>query len=323
MIFEEQISRKPDLYPFTQELIKSIQDSHWTVREFTFQSDIQDFKVKLTEQEKQIIIRALSTIGQLEIQVKKFWAKIGENLPHSSINDMGYIFSANEVVHGDAYEKLLEVLGLEDTFEDILKLDIIKGRVSYLKKHIHKFHNDNKKQFVYSLILFSLFVENIALFSQFYTIGFFGRYKNLLKDTNKQIEYTSREEMLHFSAGAKIINVIRKEYPELFDKELEDKILYESEQAVKYECEIIDWIVNGYKHEKLNSELLKEFIKNRLNESLELIGYKKIFEVDKSIIDKTDWFNEQVLGNNMSDFFHSRPTEYSKGGKNFSAEELF
>lgn len=152
---------------------------------------------------------------------------------------------------------------------------------------------------------------------------FFGRYKNVLKDTNKQVEYTSREEDLHFKAGAKIINVIRKEYPELFDKELEDKILHESEQAVKYECEIIDWILNGYQHEKLNSELLKEFIKNRLNDSLQQIGYKKIFNVDKEIIKKTDWFDEQVLGNNHTDFFSSKPTEYSKGGQSFNGEDLF
>ena len=323
MIFEEQVSRKPDLYPFTQDFIKSVQDSHWTVREFTFQSDVQDVKVKLTEEERQIIIRALSTIGQLEISVKRFWGKLGENLPHPSMSDMGFIFAANEVVHGDAYERLLEVLGLNDSFDDILKLDIIKGRVNYLKKHLHKFHENNKKQFIYSLILFSLFVENISLFSQFYTIMFFGRYKNLLKDTNKQVEYTSREEDLHFKAGAKIINVIRKEYPELFDKELEDKILHESEQAVKYECEIIDWILNGYQHEKLNSELLKEFIKNRLNDSLKEIGYKKIFKVNKEIINKTDWFDEQLLGNNHTDFFNSRPSEYQKGGQSFNGEDLF
>jgi ribonucleoside-diphosphate reductase beta chain len=228
-----------------------------------------------------------------------------------------------EVIHGDAYERLLEVLGLETAFDDILKLDIIKGRVNYLRKHLHKFHSDNKKQFIYSIILFTLFVENIALFSQFYIINWFGRYKNLLKDTNKQVEYTSREENLHAIVGIKIINTIRSEYPELFDKELEAKVMYESEQAVKYECEIIDWIINGLETEKLNSPLLKNFIKNRMNESLVSIGYKKIFEVDQELISKTDWFDEQLHGNNMTDFFFARPTEYSKNSQCFDESELF
>jgi ribonucleoside-diphosphate reductase beta chain len=323
MIFDEQISRKPDNYPWTQDFIEAMHNGFWTHREFNFSSDVQDFRVNLTEQQKQIIIRALSTIGQLEISVKKFWAKLGDNLPHPSLNDLGYTMAHVEVIHGDAYERLLEVLGIDDNFEKILELDIIKGRVNYLRKHLHKFHQDNKKQFIYSLILFTLFVENIALFSQFYTISYFGRFLNLLKDTNKQVEYTSREENLHAMIGIKIINTIKQEYPELFDKELEDKIIHESKEAVRYECEIIDWIINGYGEENLNADLLKEFIKNRLNESLDQIGYEPVFDIDQKLLSKTLWFDEQILGNNMTDFFHSRPVEYSKKALSFDIEALF
>lgn len=323
MIFEEQITRKPDNYPWTQEFIEAMHNGFWTHKEFNFQSDIQDFRVNLNDQERTIITRALSTIGQLEISVKKFWAKLGDNLPHPSINDMGYVMANIEVIHGDAYERLLEVLGIDDSFEEILKLDMIKGRVNYLRKHLHKFHNDNKKQFIYSLILFTLFVENIALFSQFYTIGFFSRFKNFLKDTNKQVEYTSREENLHAMIGIKLINTIKSEHPELFDEELKTKILYEAKEALKYECQIVEWIVNGYGNEYLNSDLLKEFIKNRMNESLKQIGYSEIFDVDHEKLAKTIWFDEQVLGNNMTDFFHSRPVEYSKKSQSFAEEDLF
>ena len=323
MIFDEQITRKPDNYPWKQNFIEAMHNGFWTDREFNFQSDIQDFKVSLTGQEKEIIVRALSTIGQLEISVKKFWAKLGDNLPHPSINDMGYVMANTEVIHGDAYERLLEVLGIDDSFDEILKLDIIQGRVGYLRKHLHKFHDNNKKQFIYSLILFTLFVENIALFSQFYTISWFGRYKNLLKDTNKQVEYTSREENLHAMIGIKIINTVKEEYPDLFDEELKQKIMHEAKDAIKYECQIIEWIINGYEHEKLNSNLLKEFIKNRMNESLKQIGYDKVFEVDESVISETRWFEEQILGNNMTDFFHSRPVEYTKCSQSFDAEDLF
>lgn len=323
MIFEEQLSRKPDRYPWTQDFKKAMHNGFWTVDLFNFSSDIQDFRVNLTPQEREIITRALATIGQLEVSVKKFWAKIGDNLPHPSITGMGYVMANVEEIHGDAYERLLEVLGLNSAFEDVLKIPFIKGRDNYLRKHLHKFHSDNKKQFIYSLILFTLFVENIALFSQFYTISWFGRFKNVLKDTNKQVEYTSREENLHAMVGIKLINTIREEHPELFDQELKDKVMYESEQAVKYECEIVEWIVDGYEHEALSSVILKEFIKDRMNDSLVQIGYKNIFEVNQETLSKTSWFNEQVLGNNMSDFFHSRPVEYSKNDKSFGEEDLF
>lgn len=323
MIFEEQITRKPDHYPWTQEFIEAMQNGFWTHREFNFQSDIQDYRVSLTEQEREIVVRALSTIGQLEISVKKFWAKVGENLPHPTINDLGYVMANTEVIHGDAYERLLEVLGIEDSFDKIMELPIIRGRVNYLRKYLVKFNDDKRKQFVYSLILFTLFVENIALFSQFYTISYFGRFRNLLKDTNKQVEYTSREENLHAMIGIKLINVIRQEHPELFDAELDEKIISECRLAIDYECAIIEWIVNGYRSEQLNSPLLREFIKNRMNESLVQIGYPKLFEVDANMVSKTVWFDEQVLGNNMTDFFHSRPVEYSKKSQSFSETDLF
>ncbi len=322
-LFEEQVSRKPDLYPWTQDFIGAMHSGFWTDKEFNFQSDLQDFRVNMTTEEQEMIVRSLSAIGQVEVSVKKFWAKLGDNLPHPSINDLGYVMANVEVIHGDAYERLLEVLGIEDAFDKILELDIIKSRVNYLRKHLHKFHADNKKQFIYSLILFTLFVENIALFSQFYTIMWFGRYKNMLKDTNKQVEYTSREEDIHAKVGIKLIKTLQKEYPELFDDELKKKIIYESEQAVKYEFEIIEWIINGFDHPKLNSPLLKEFVKDRMNDSLKEIGYDKIFEVDKEILKEADWFNECLLGNNMTDFFHGRPTEYSKKNQSFDEGDLF
>lgn len=322
-LFDEQIARKPDRYPWTTQFIEAMHNGFWTHREFNFSSDIHDFKVNLTNEEQEIVVRSLSTIGQLEISVKKYWARLGENLPHPSINDMGYVMANTEVIHGDAYERLLEVLGIEDAFDRLLAEPIIKGRVDYLRKHLHKFHTDNKKQFIYSLILFTLFVENISLFSQFYILSWFGRSKNYLKDTNKQVEYTSREESLHAMIGMKLINVLREEYPELFDEELEAKILHEAEQAVKYECKIIDWILNGYENDGINSDLLKEFIKDRMNDSLIEIGYPKIFDVNDHMLTPTRWFNEQIIGNNMADFFHERPVEYAKKSQSFDESDLF
>ena len=67
----------------------------------------------------------------------------------------------------------------------------------------------------------------------------------------------------------------------------------------------------------------QEFIKNRLNESLEQIGFEKVFEVDKEKLSLTIWFDEDVLGNSATDFFFKRPTEYSKKDKSFDEEDLF
>ena len=319
MIFEEQISRKPDHYPWTAEFIETMHNGFWTDKEFNFQSDVQDFKVNLTDYEREIITRSLSAIGQIEVAVKTFWAKLGENLPHPSLSDLGYVMANVEVIHNNAYERLLKVLDMEDVFEQNLKLDIIQNRVKYLRKYNHKYYKDSKKQYVYALILFTLYVENVSLFSQFYTINYFNRYRNMFKDTSQQVAYTSREELIHALCGIRIINTIREEYPELFDEELTERIRSECIEAFKAESKIIDWSVNGYKSEYLSADILKNFIKNRLNESLTQIGIKPVFDdVNEELLKKTVWFDEDVLGNTSTDFFHKRPTEYAKKDKSYS-----
>jgi len=323
MIFDEQISRKPNYYPWTEEFIEAMHNGFWTDKEFSFKSDVQQFKVNLTEQEREIIIRTLSAIGQIEIAVKTFWAKLGENLPHPAMQDLGYVMANTEVIHNNAYERLISVLGLENVFEENLKLEWIEGRVKYLRKYTHKYYKDSKKQYLYAIILFTLFVENVSLFSQFYVINWFARFKNVLKDTDQQVKYTRNEENIHALVGIKIINTIRSEYPELFDEELENKIISEAEEAFKSEAKIVDWMINGIQEDGLTAPIVKEFIKNRINESLVQIGFRKAFEVDKELLKKTKWFEEELLGNNMTDFFHSRPVEYSKKNQSFDESDLF
>ena len=322
-IFTEQFSRKPNNYPWTEKFIESMHNGFWTDKEFSFTSDVQQFKTVLTDQEREIIVRVLSAIGQIEVAVKTFWAKLGENLPHPALQDLGYVMANTEVIHNNAYERLLTVLDMEDVFEENLKLDFIQGRVNYLRKYTHKFYSSSKKQYLYALTLFTLLIENVSLFSQFYIINWFARYKNVLKDTDQQVKYTRNEENIHALVGIKIINTIREELPELFDEELEERIRDEAVEAYKSEAKIVDWMVNGIDEPGLSADILKAFIQNRINSSLEQIGLKTVFEVDNNLLDATNWFDEELLGNNMTDFFHSRPVEYSKKSQSFGEEDLF
>ena len=322
-IFDEQIARKPNRYPWAQEYIDAMWAGHWTPNEFTFTSDLQQYKTEMTVKEQLIIKNTLSAIGQIEISVKKFWTKLGDTLPHPALSDLGITMGNIEVIHNNAYEKLLDVLQLQDIFEENLKLDIIQGRIKYLRKYLDKNYENDKKQFVYSLILFTLYVENVSLFSQFYIINWFNRYKGLLKDTAQQVAYTAKEETLHGLAGVKIVNTIRQELPELFDAELEERIIHEAKESYNAESKIIDWMIGDYKDSKISADILKGYVQKRLNDSLEMIGFKKIFNVSQEIIDLTMWMDEDVMGNTMTDFFHKRPVEYSKKTQSITFDDLF
>jgi len=322
MLFEEQVARKPDHYPWTKDFIDAIWSGFWTPEEFNFSSDYSQFKTEMTTQEREVLVRALSAIGQIEVAVKTFWANLGDNLPHPSIRDLGYAMGNSEVIHNMAYEKLLDVLGITDVFEKNLENPIIAGRVQYLRKYLKKVYKDDRKQYIYAITLFTLFVENVSLFSQFYIILHMNKNKAILKDTAQQVKYTRNEEMLHAQCGIKLINTMREEYPELFDEELQSRIAEEIQAAIAYESNVIRWIMDGYEQKGLSSEILIEFIKKRMVESLEAIGFDHGVTYDNTLVKETTWFDEGLYGTNMVDFFQGRPVDYARG-KGISADDLF
>ena len=323
MLFKEQIARKPDLYPWTKQFIDAIWKGFWTPDEFNFRSDYSQFKTDLTKEEQEVIVKTMSAIGQIEIAVKSFWADVGKHLPHPSIKDLGYAMANSEVIHNLAYEKILEVLHLTHVFEENLNEKVIRGRVDYLRKYLEKHYEDDKKQYVYSIILFTLFVENVSLFSQFYIIMHMNRNKAVMKDCAQQVQYTRNEEMLHAQVGIKLIQTLREEYPELFDQELQDRIQHECIESLKAESKVIDWIMGDYEVDGLSAPILKSFIAKRMADSLDQIGFDNSEIVyDQAHVDETFWFDEELYGANMTDFFQKRPVEYAKG-QGISADDLF
>lgn len=323
-IFDKRDTYKPFEYGhITDPLIEAMWASHWTHKEFNFKNDVQDFKTKLTEEERGVIKRAVLLTSQVEVSVKSYWSNIGKLLPKPEIADMGAVFGGVEVIHSRAYAEILAKLGFNEEFESLFKEPVVKGRVDYLSKYVNKVYKNDHQNIIYSLTLFTLFTEYCALFSQFYTILGFNRYRNVLKDVANIVQYTSKEENLHAEGGIYLLNEIRKEHPELFNEELINRIKDEVQEAFIAESRLIEWILQGYENEFLSEDILKTYIKRRMNECLTKINMEEVFEVDPVISEKTDWMEEEVYASAMTDFFHKKPIDYVKKSKSFNSEELF
>lgn len=324
-LFDKRVARQPLHYPWAHEWINKMYSGFWTAEEFNFLSDLGQYKTQLTPSEKQLVTRTLTAVGQVEIAVKTFWARLGDHLPHPEISDLGYAMSNSEVIHNLAYEKLLTVLGMAGSFEENLKHPALGDRVKYLTKHLEPKYNDTRQQYIRSIVLFTLFVENASLFSQFYILLHLNKTKAILKDTAQQVNYTRSEEDMHRMIGIKIINTLREEYPELFTKELEEDVYKETLKAIEAENKVIDWLLDGYSVEGLNGPILKAFIKDRMINSLKLIGFKtpKITNQEEELLASTEWFNVGQMGTVVTDFFQQRPTEYSKHNRTYTEDELW
>lgn len=320
-IFRKRTNLKPYEYPHLIEYLEAIRHSYWLHTEFNYSSDIQDMKVRLSPEETDIIKKTMLAISQIEVQVKTFWAKVGDKLQKPEIQAIGVTFGESEVRHADAYANLLEIMGLNGEFSKLVEVPAIKKRIAYLEQSIQT-PVDNKDYF-HKIILFSMFVENVSLFSQFLIMMSFNKHKNVLKGISNAVEATSKEEDVHARFGFELVNIIREENPDWFDNDTIKEINRLCREAFKAESGIVDWIYDGSDLDFLPKETVKEFLKSRFNDSLVSIGMKPIWEINQDVIKTTDWFIEEILSTKNHDFFVKRGTAYSKKTKSFSEEDLF
>lgn len=322
-LFQPREHFKPFEYPECEGFCDAIGESYWTHKEWSFSTDIQEFHTEISEYEKSIIKKCLLLISQVEVSLKTFFLKLGDHFPKPEIYMVGATFAESEVRHERAYSHLLELLGLNDEFEKIYSIPAVIDRHNYLKRYKEFSNARLEERFLRSIILFSLFIENVSLFSQFFIIMSFNKHRKMLKDINNAVAATSKEEAIHGAFGSFIIGELRKEHPEFFTQELEELITNFCHKAFLAEEKVLDWIFDQGDTDFIKVNEVKEFIKKRFNDSLQGIGFRKEFDLDAEILKKTKWFEEELLSDARFDFFHQRPVSYSRKNKPITADDLF
>ncbi len=322
-IFKKRVHLKPYEYPELYEYVSAIRHSYWIHTEFNFVGDVQNFKVNVDEKERNAIKNAMLAIAQIEVAVKTFWADIYKKMPKPEIGAVGATFAESEVRHTDAYSHLLEILGLNDSFQTIGEIPVLMKRVNYLEKSLASARSEDNRNYSQSVLLFSLFIEHVSLFSQFLVIMSFNKYKNLFKGISNAVEATSKEEQIHGLFGIDLINIIKGEQPQWFDQIFEEEVIGLCEEAFESEKEVVDWIFEKGEIEFLPKSVVIEFIKKRFNNSLESIGIRKIFDTDEELLKESEWFNDEVIGTKHGDFFNKKSINYNKKGKSITSDDLF
>jgi ribonucleoside-diphosphate reductase beta chain len=322
-IFDKRVAFKPFEYPEVLKYKDAINHSYWLHSEWNFLSDIHDFHTKLTSIERNAIKNALLAISQIEISVKKFWTKLGDRFPKAEFEFVGVTFGESEVRHSLGYSHLLQVLNLNDDFNELLDNPVIQGRVDYLTKYLKGASDNDNQNYTLTLTLFSIFIENVSLFSQFVIIKSFNKYNNILKDIDNVVQATMQEELLHALLGIYLINQIKTEFPDWFNESFYDKLYLACNKAYEAESNIIDWIFEAGELSFLSKDVVKEYVKNRFNESIRAIGGKDVFVVDKEKIAQVKWFDDELDVEVNTDFFHKKPVTYSKFMQAITEDDLF
>ncbi len=317
-IFDKRENYKPFEYPEVMEFVDSMNKSFWVHSEVEFTADIQDFKSNLTNIEKEAIKRALLGIAQVEVSVKTFWGDLYDLFPKPEFNGLGATFAECEFRHSEAYSRLLEVLGYNDEFEALLEVPVFKDRNIVLKEYLAK----NKENTLERILFFTLIIENASLFSQFATILSFTRFKGYMKNVANIIAWTSIDEQLHANAGIYIIKKIFEENPGMKEK-VKNEVSDFIKSYIKLEDDMLEWIFEEGEIDFFTKKDLSNYMRYRLDDSLVQLGFDKPFGITSEQAKPMMWFEEEVFGNSLDDFFAKRPVDYTKHDKSITANDLF
>jgi len=322
-LFDKRVAYKPFEYPEILKFTQAINTSFWVHSEVDFTADTQDFHSNLNEAEKHAIRNSLLSIAQIEVAVKSFWGNLYHHFPKPEINGLGSTFAECEFRHSEAYSRLLEVLGYNNYFENLLRVPVMRDRIAYLSEALETASSENKKEYATSLIMFSILIENVSLFSQFAVILAFTRFKGLMKNVSNIIAWTSVDEQVHANAGIYLVNQLREEYPDIFTDSTVEHVRNLVKKSIETEERILDWIFSEGEIGIINKQDLANFMKKRADESLVKIGIPAIFNITAEEIAPMVWFEEEVFSNTLDDFFAKRPVDYTKHDKSISANDLF
>jgi ribonucleoside-diphosphate reductase beta chain len=322
-IFDKRLQYKPFEYPEILQFTEAINKTFWVHSEVDFTADTQDFHSHLNPAERNAVKNSLLAIAQIEVSVKSFWGNLFNHLPKPEFNGLGATFAECEFRHSEAYSRLLEVLGYSDQFESVVEIPVIKERINYLSEALSNAKSLDHKEYASSLILFSILIENVSLFSQFAIILSFTRFKGLMKNVSNIIAWTSIDEQIHANAGIYLVNKIKEEFPEMFDEETVEKIIRLVKSSIEVESKIVDWIFTEGEIESISKVDLINFMKYRADDSLVKIGIPAQFNLPIKDVKLLQWFEEEIFANSLDDFFAKRPVDYTKHDKSISAGDLF
>ena len=279
---------------------------HWVTDEIDFNQDLVDFREKLSIDELEFVKSILSIFTQSDFAVANYYVDfLLPKIKNNEIRGMLSSFNCREWEHQRGYAQLNESLGLpESYYTDFLE------HVATLDKW--NFYKDNDKvsdSFGLSIAK-QVLTEGIALFGAFIMLKNFERH-GLLMGTCKVNEWSLKDETLHVEGNAKLFKTWATENSKEVGNSFK-KIIYDmTREAVKLECNFIDFAFNKHEVRDLAPEDVKQYIRYIADRRLLQLGLKAEYNIE---VNPLPWFDELTNGSSLQNFFEGRSADYDIAG---------
>lgn len=298
---------KPFSYEWAFEYWLTSEQSHWLHTEVEMIQDVNDWKQKLTDQEKYFLTQIFRFFTQGDIDVAG--AYVTNYLPMFKAPEVRMMlssFAAREALHVAAYSHLVETLGLpESTYNEFLQYKEMAEKHEY----VQEVSSLDQSQIAKQIACFSAFTEGMQLFSSFIMLLNFPR-NGKMKGMGQIVTWSITDESLHTEAMIRLFRAYIEENRHLWNDDLKKQIYTVAEAMVTLEDRFIDLAFSMGPMERLTAEEVKKYIRYVADRRLISLGLKGIFKVKKNPL---PWVEEIINAPIHTNFFENRATDYSKG----------
>lgn len=308
-ITEDRSYFKPFAFPWAYDAWLTHEQSHWLHSEVPMAEDVNDWKKKLTKEEKQFLTHIFRFFTQGDIDVAGGYVK--NYLPYfkqPEVRMMLLGFAAREALHIAAYSHLIETLGMPDTtYSDFLEYAEMREKHDYVMEISSK--NGTKESTATHIAVFSAFTEGMQLFSSFIMLLNFPRHGKM-KGMGQIVTWSIVDETQHTENMMRLFKEYVKENPEIWNDDLKGQIYTICEKMVELEDKFIDLAFETGAIEGLTKEEVKDYIRYIADRRLIGLGMKGIFKKKKNPL---PWVEEMINAPTHTNFFENRATDYAKG----------
>lgn len=316
----------PQFFQFYKDSIKNT----WTVDEISFATDIADLRDKLTPGERHVVRRLIAFFATGDNIVNdnlvlNIFNHV--NAPEASMYYSRQIFE--EALHVQFYLTLLDNYLPDDqerfeAFDALNTIPSIKQKADFCFKWMNQMTeidlletDEQRRQFLMNLITFASAVEGLFFFGAFAYV-YYLRSKGLLHGLASGTNWVFRDESMHMNVAFEVVDVIRNEYPQLWDDSLEDDIRLMLNEAIDCEMQFAEDVLQlGIAG--LSRDDMREYLQFHADQRLIRLGMEPMFN-SKQPFAFMDLQDIQELTN----FFERTVSQYQIGvGGNVSFDEDF
>ena len=113
MLTDKRDTYRPFKYEKAFEFFQKQQQAHWLPTEAKMSGDIKDYQEKMTEAEKQVVIKILRLFTSVELDAEDYWTRVSSWFGgHPEIAQMAATNASMEAIHIWAYDYLTQSLNL-------------------------------------------------------------------------------------------------------------------------------------------------------------------------------------------------------------------